>query len=71
MREKAAPKEAKKRRKRNRGHNRDAANAPRKSVYDIFINFLLLELLIEDTKYVKRLRQSLTIGYNMESGGLI
>jgi len=41
-REKAARK--KERRKRNRGRNPEAANTPRKSVYDIFVDFLLSEL---------------------------
>jgi hypothetical protein len=41
-------KDVKQRRKRNRGRNLDAANTPRKSVYDIFVDFLLPELLKED-----------------------
>ncbi len=45
---KAARKDVKQRRKRNRGRNLDAANTPRKSVYDIFVDFLLPELLKED-----------------------
>jgi hypothetical protein len=49
MQEKAARKNAKKRRKRNQGRNLDAAHAPRKSVYDIFVDSLLPELLKEDT----------------------
>src|SRR5258706_4051160 len=48
MREKAR-KNTTKRRKRNRGRNLDAANTPRKSVYDIFVDFLLPELLKEDS----------------------
>ena len=49
MREKAAQKNTKERRKRNRGRNPDTTNTPRRSVYDIFVEFLLLELLTEDT----------------------
>ncbi|KAH8772419.1 hypothetical protein F5882DRAFT_381432 [Hyaloscypha sp. PMI_1271] len=45
----AAQKNAKERRKRNRGLNRDAANTPRKSVFDVFVDSLLPELLKEDT----------------------
>jgi len=47
MREKAGRKNAKKRRKRNRRRNLDAANTRRKSVYNIFVDFLL-EMLKED-----------------------
>jgi hypothetical protein len=45
---KAAQKDVKQRQKRNQGRNLDAANTPRKSVYDIFVDFLLPELLKED-----------------------
>ena len=48
MQERAARKNVKERRKRNRGRNRDAANTPRKSVFDIFVDSLLPELLKED-----------------------
>jgi hypothetical protein len=48
MQKKAARKNAKKRRKRNRRRNLNAANTPRKSVYDIFVDFLLPELLKKD-----------------------
>jgi hypothetical protein len=48
IQEKAARKNAKERRKRNRGRNMEAVNAPRRSVYDIFVDFLLPELLKED-----------------------
>jgi hypothetical protein len=49
MQEKAAQKNAKKRHKRNRSRNLNAANTPRKSVYNIFVDFLLLELLKKDS----------------------
>jgi hypothetical protein len=47
--ERASRKNTKERRKRNRGRNRDAANTPRKSVFDVFVDSLLPELLKEDT----------------------
>jgi hypothetical protein len=46
IREKATRKKEK--RKRNRGRNLDAANSPRKSVYEIFVDFLLPELQKKD-----------------------
>jgi hypothetical protein len=46
IQEKAARK--KERRKRNRGRNLDAANTPRKSVYNILVDFLLPELQKKD-----------------------
>lgn len=42
----------------------------RKSVYDIFVDFLLLELLTENTESHEKPRQGLKIGYNTKSGGL-
>jgi hypothetical protein len=50
MQDNAARKSVKKRCKRNRGRNLDTAKSPRKSVYDIFIDFLLPELLQENTE---------------------
>jgi hypothetical protein len=48
VQERARRKNAKERRKRNRGRNRDTANTPRRSVYNIFVDFLLPELLKEE-----------------------
>ncbi len=48
LQEKTARKAVNKRLKRNRGHNLDAAKTPRKSVYDIFVDLLLPEVLKED-----------------------